>query len=336
MRDSFRKNSWPRAAVRIGGSLFILTLLFCFLPIGDLWSAVRRVSFAVWLLALAGYIGAHTIALIKWRLTANLAGSGLSFAGAARCHFAGQFGNLFLPSIMGGEVIRVGLGLSLARNKSALLLGSLLDRVLDIAALASVMAFGAFLLPGALDAQSRRVFWIVTGSVFLLILVSLALLVALPFQRFSLKIRRRIENVLEALRSVARRPSLLLLSLSLGIATQTSLVMLTAWIGEACGLNLRLSVWLFAWPLAKLAALLPLTQGGIGVREIALGGLLAPFGAPVVLTVAVGLVWETILIAGSLLAGLLSLAASRFSAARPEQVQEAPSAEEKACAMPHS
>jgi glycosyltransferase 2 family protein len=37
---------------------------------------------------------------------------------------------------------------------------------------------------------------------------------------------------------------------------------------------------LFAWPLAKIAAVVPITQGGIGVREAALVVLLAPFGAP--------------------------------------------------------
>ncbi|PYU09947.1 MAG: TIGR00374 family protein, partial [Acidobacteria bacterium] len=55
-----------------------------------------------------------------------------------------------------------------------------------------------------------------------------------------------------------------------------------------------LRAWLFAWPLAKLSALLPVTQGGIGVREVALAALAAPFGAAPVLTVAVGLVWEAI------------------------------------------
>jgi len=42
-----------------------------------------------------------------------------------------------------------------------------------------------------------------------------------------------------------------------------------------------LYVWLFAWPLGRISVLLPVTQGGIGVREAAL----AAFGAAPVLTV---------------------------------------------------
>ena len=66
-------------------------------------------------------------------------------------------------------------------------------------------------------------------------------------------------------------------------------------------------MWFFAWPLAKLAAVLPLTQGGIGVREAALVGLLAPFGAPGPLVLAAGLVWEGVIVAGGLVAGLVAL-----------------------------
>ena len=83
-----------------------------------------------------------------------------------------------------------------------------------------------------------------------------------------------------------------------------------------CGLVLPLRVWLFAWPLAKLAAVLPLTQGGIGVREAALVALLAPFGAPGPLVLAAGLIWEGIIIAGGLIAGATAFLLRRAEAPR--------------------
>jgi len=71
-------------------------------------------------------------------------------------------------------------------------------------------------------------------------------------------------------------------------------------------------VWLFAWPLAKLAALLPLTQGGMGVREAVLVALLLPFGAASSLTLAAGLIWEGIIIAGGLISGLVAFSLRRI------------------------
>jgi uncharacterized membrane protein YbhN (UPF0104 family) len=112
---------------------------------------------------------------------------------------------------------------------------------------------------------------------------------------------------------MARKPARALVALGLGVAFQIALVLLMARIALACGLSVPLRGWLFAYPLAKLSALLPITQGGIGVREAALAALLTPFGAPAVLTVAAGLVWETIIISAGVLGGLFSLWAGQPS-----------------------
>jgi len=90
----------------------------------------------------------------------------------------------------------------------------------------------------------------------------------------------------------------------LGTSVQGTYVVLTALLGITCGLRLPLRVWLFAWPLAKIAAVMPITQGGIGVREAALVVLLAPFGAPASQVLATGIVWEGVIITAGLLAGL--------------------------------
>jgi uncharacterized membrane protein YbhN (UPF0104 family) len=107
----------------------------------------------------------------------------------------------------------------------------------------------------------------------------------------------------------------LLLGWILGTAIQTAFLVLTAKLAVACGLQLPLRDWFFAWPLAKLAAVLPLTQGGIGVREAALVGLLSPFGAAPHLVLAAGLVWEAVVISGGLIAGLVAFVLGRSNRA---------------------
>ena len=324
MTPSRQLRSRSGVVLRVGGSAVILALLFHFLPVGQVWAALRRVPLGLWLFVLAGYLGTHVIGALKWRLMVNLAGAELSFRQAARCYFFGEFGTLFLPSIVGGDVFRLGLALRLARNRAGALLGSLLDRLLDVTALAGVAAFGAFLLPGALDPHSRRVFWTVAAAVAVAIAILLALLWLVPSQRFSYKVRRRFVRLRQAVGSVSRRPHYVLLALGLGVMVQTSFVLLTSVTAVGCELHVPLHGWLFAWPLAKLSSLLPITLGGIGVREVALAALLAPFGAAPVLTVAVGLVWETIIIIGGLLAGLISLLLGRSVAATPAQISSVP------------
>ena len=314
MTPALKTRSWKTVALRAGGSLAVLALLLAFLPRERVWAAIRSVPPLVWLAALAGYMAGHVIGVIKYRMMVNLAGAGLSYPQAAQCYFGGLFGTLFLPSIVGGDLVRAGLGLRMARHRTGFLLGSLIDRMLDILALALLAGAGALLLPGELEPRSRRVF------IVLLILAGVgaaaAILAAalLPVRLVPYKFRRRLVRLRQAARSMRRSPFTVLFSLFGGVMVQGSFAALTVVLAVHCGLFVRLRIWLMAWPLAKISALLPLTQGGLGVREAALAALLAPFGAPPAVTVAVGLLWQTVIISGGLISGLLALVAGRLSA----------------------
>src|SRR6202042_2032745 len=90
----------------------------------------------LWLVVLAGYLAAHCIGAAKYRLVLNLSGTGMTAKQAARCYFAGLFGSLFLPSLIGGDILRVAMALRVAKSKAGVVLGSFVDRISDFAALA--------------------------------------------------------------------------------------------------------------------------------------------------------------------------------------------------------
>jgi uncharacterized membrane protein YbhN (UPF0104 family) len=307
------------AVSRLAIGLAILALLLTLLPRERIWNAIRSISPALWLLVVAGYLAAHALGAMKYRMMVNLGGAELSYPQAAQCYFGGLFGTLFLPSIVGGDVVRVGVGLRMARHRAGFLLGSLIDRLMDVLALALTAAAGAILLPGQLEPRSRRVLLLSMAVVALGAAGAAAILGLLPARRFSFRIRRKLARLRDAERSMRRRPHVVLVSLCGGVAVQSSFVVLTAVLAQACGLHLPLRYWFFAWPLAKLAALIPLSQGGLGVREAALAAMMAPLGAPPALTVAVGLLWETVIYAGGLIAGLVGLVARRMSFRDPAQ-----------------
>jgi hypothetical protein len=264
------------------------------------------------MLVLAGYLASHFVASLKWRLMVNLAGSGLSVPQAVRCYFAGLFSVLFLPSIVGGDIVRATLALRMGRSKAAVLFGSLLDRILDFLVLALLTIAGALLVPGRLSATSRRVFFLAGGGAAILATAVLLAAFLLPARRFSFRIRRQLVRLREAQRAISAQSHLVLAAYLLAICVQGAFILLTMVLANAAGLRLPLQVWIFAWPMAKFSALVPLTQGGIGVREATLAGLLLPFGAPPAMTVAVGLAWEGITIAGALLGGLASYSIGRL------------------------
>ena len=126
--------------------------------------------------------------------------------------------------------------------------------------------------------------------------------------------RRRLVRLRRASRSMVHRPRAVAGALSLAMSVQLIFIALNIALAKSCGLHLFFREWLFAWPLAKLSAAVPVTQGGIGVREAALVALLLPFGAPAALTVAAGLAWDAIMVSGALIAGIFSLLVGRLSA----------------------
>jgi len=313
---------WRSSILRIGGSSLILALLLTFLPFQQVWSAIKRLSPALGLGLLFVFLAIHLLGVVKWRLLINLAGADLNFFQAVRCYYGGLFGNTFLPSLVGGDLVRGGMAFVVSRSKTAVVLGSLVDRIQDVIGLAAIAATGAFLLPSSLDPQIRKIFWTVGGLLVFAGAAGVGSVFVLPVRKLPVIIRRIMVRLRRGIRSVQRHPGRVLLCFCLGIILQCCQVALNLWLGWICGLHLAFSLWLFAWPLAKLSALLPLTQGGIGVREAALVGLLAPFGASPALTAAAGLVFEAITIIGQLSAGAIALLMNRFSSVQNRPLPE--------------
>jgi uncharacterized protein (TIRG00374 family) len=305
---------WTIIVLRWIAALAVLGVLLHFLPLATVRSAIARVPPEHFVAALAGYLLAHALGVLKWRMVVNAAGAELDLATSLQCYGGGLFGTLFLPSIVGGDVIRLAVGLRKSPRPAAVLAGNVVDRFLDVAAQAGLVLLGLLLLPGSLPESLRSIaartllITVAVGAVLFAIVFSLR---RVFLRGRSIRFRRRLARLRHALRSVSSRPHVLVAGWLAGTAIQSTFLVLTAWLAVSCGLRLPLRVWLFAWPLAKLAALLPLTQGGIGVREAALVALLAPFGAAGTLVLASGLVWEGVIVAGGIIAGLAAFIAGR-------------------------
>jgi len=311
------RRSWFFLFARWAAAALILGLLLYLLPLAPLRAALARVPLTRLMAVLLIYLIALTGGITKWHIVVNSAGAQLKFAASAQCYTSGLFGALFLPSIIGGDVARLAVGISHSPRPAAVITGNVADRFLDVAAQLTLVSIGLSLLPGslpvALQAPAKRV--LIAGVLGAAVLFSLVLLLLRPLLRGrSIRFRRRVAQIRHAIRSVARRPLRLLAGWLLGTSIQGTYILLTALLGISCGLALPLRVWLFAWPLAKIAAVMPITQGGIGVREAALVVLLAPFGAPPSQVLATGIVWEGIIITGGLLAGLTAFLLRRADA----------------------
>src|SRR5260370_6595204 len=241
--------SWIFLAVRWAAALLVLGILFYLLPVAPLRSALSRVPLTRFIAVLLIYLVAVTGGITKWHMVVNSAGAQLSFAASAQCYTSGLFGALFLPSIIGGDVARLAVGISRSPRPAAVVTGNVADRFLDVAAQLTLVSLGLILLPGSLpvplQAPAKRVLF----AAILAAAILFGLVVALrrPLLRGrSIRIRRRLAQLRHAIRAVSRRPHRLLFGLRLGTSLLVTYVLLTALLGITCALGLPLRVWLFA------------------------------------------------------------------------------------------
>ncbi len=289
---------WTIIALRWIAALAVLGVLLHFLPLATVRSAIARVPPQYFLAALLGYLLAHALGVLKWRMVVNAAGAQLDFATSLQCYGGGLFGTLFLPSIVGGDVIRLAVGLRRSPRPAAVLAGNVVDRFLDVAAQAGLVALGPRAVAGlvagvaAIDrhahiarshrnwrrADSRRIFPPRHISSRTLLPISP------PSRAFAPRSAQRLARARTSSSpdgSPARPFNPRFSSSPRGSQPRA-----------ACNSRCASGCSPGRWQNSPL--LLPLTQGGIGVREAALVALLAPFGAAGTLVLAAGLVWEGI------------------------------------------
>src|SRR5882724_6668057 len=144
---------WIVIAVRWVAAILVLAVLLHFLPVAPLRSALTQVPLTRFVLILIGYGIAHLFGIVKWQLIVNAAGAELDFKTSAQCYTGGLFGTLFLPSIVGGDVVRLAVGLRRSPRPAAVFAGNVADRFLDVCAQAGLVFLGLILLPGSVPQQ---------------------------------------------------------------------------------------------------------------------------------------------------------------------------------------
>lgn len=292
---------WRPWLIRLAGSALLLALVLAFVPLDQLRAGFSRIHPVTFLLVLVVFAAGHTLAAAKWWM---LMGAPFAFLLAVRAHFAGLAANLCLPTVAGGDAVRAAMAYRALPDAGRIAAAATADRIIDIGALAAIAVVGAI----QADAGSETA---VTALVLILgigatLLWATPWLVSTIWTRFpSLPLRGIAEAVGSALSDLSKRPGLLIFTWALSVGIQCLFILLALVFARAVGLEIGFAQWAFAWALAKIIAILPVSINGLGLREASLATILAPFGAPSGLVVAAGLAWQVVLFVTGALGALV-------------------------------
>lgn len=270
-----RSRTWLVVRCLLGLGILVAILAgIDFDRLSRLW---RPAVFLYLVSSVAILVAAQLVSAARWRIL--LLNDEVRWAFLARLYLVGTFFSAFLPTSVGGDAVRIGAlareGISLRRSVASVLF----DRFLGVLGMIPLFATGALLVAGdpglllsrlTLNASAAEL--VAISAVGLCVLAGSALF-------FRRRMRDKIIQFGDELRALAGSRFKLSLVVALGVVVQAMYVAAWAMLMPAARLEIGWPVLLFAVPVVSIAAMLPVSIAGLGVREgvwiVLLGGTFA-------------------------------------------------------------
>jgi glycosyltransferase 2 family protein len=263
-------------------SVGLLMWLFRSTDLSRLWDYVAKASFAWLAIALVLYLAQLLVSAWRWGLLLDAQHVQVPWRKLVDSYMVAYFFNNFLPSNIGGDVVRVRDTAGDTGSKTLATTVILFDRVIGVMALMLIAAVGATssatagegrLLPWTWLPPLPWVLWpaLVAAAAALIVALerpgSVALLLH-PLRTLHAEwVGERIERVVAALGRFRDRPQTLVWCFVGAICVQGILVVFYLAIVRSMGIPVPLWHLAVIIPLSFVVQMLPISVNGFGVRE---------------------------------------------------------------------
>lgn len=263
---------------------------------------------------LASTAAALFVSVWRWQIVLETMDKPVRFRPLLSHVFAGQLLSNVLPSTVGGDVLRVQRAAKTTGSAPIAFASVVLDRISGMAALPFIAFVGIALDP--------EVIWLgkasqISAVAALLTLVGLSAVLFVAGHvrlggRFAkhtswMRVIGALHIGIHQIRLHPRNAGRIFLAACL---QQVAVIATFAFAARALDMNVKFAVLVAFVPVVSIAQVLPLSVGGLGVREGMLALLLKPLGVPTARSVALGILWYALMVFVSLF-GVPALASRR-------------------------
>jgi len=294
-------------------SALLLTILFWRVDRPTVLRTVQALPLKVFLGCAALYILGYLISTLRWQRLLLAEGIRLPLWRLTLVYFEAAFFNLFLPTLIGGDIVRGYTIYRITQGHDASIPSILVDRLSGFAALVGIALI-------ALGLASRQVRDPQVAVMILAVAVAFSVVIAVLLhdrmkERASglLRIVRltrfqaKLQGMVEALQRYRGHRRALGQAIALSVLLQALIIVTYYLIGA--GLNLRVPIaYFFLYvPLITFVAMLPVSVAGLGVREGGAVYFFAKVGVDTATALTMSLVWFSLTLVVSGLGGLAFL-----------------------------
>jgi len=238
--------------LRLLGTL-VATVLIVLLIQQEGWSeivgALKQISPFSFLLALASLLISRIFVIARWHVLLQSGGVKIPFSRTTELTLMGLFASNFLPTTIGGDVVRLTGVMQMGFDRAICLASIAADRIIGLAGMALVVPFGLIPAWNSLGQATQN---------------SLTLMASLE------RPTRFVRRTLETFSTWLHQPRALIASLLCTFGNMLFIFVAVYILIE--GLGNHVSFWLIAglWSLAYFVTLIPISINGYGVQELSL------------------------------------------------------------------
>jgi uncharacterized membrane protein YbhN (UPF0104 family) len=278
-------------AVEVAVSLGLLTILFSRVDLSALWGAARRAS-AVWLAIALGIYFVNVLASTwRWRLLLAAQGIDVPPRSLLSSYLVAGFFNNFLPSTIGGDVVRIRDTARQAQSKTLATAIVFVDRALGLMGLVLVAALGATMAVVVKGQEAAPIwpYWLWGAFAIGMTAVAPAVLAPVGVGRLLRPLTalnpgwvgERIEKITAALARFRDRPAALAGCFTGAVVVQMLLVGFHFAIVYALAMPITLWDLAVIVPVSFIIQMLPVSVNGYGVREATFTFYFSRLGLPI-------------------------------------------------------
>ncbi len=296
-----------KSLIKILLSIAMLTLVYYSAERRHLLETFQSISLSTVLLVVVGYTVGQLMSSVKWWTIARSGGIDVPYPTALKAYFIGMFVNCFGLGMVGGDAVR-GLLIAQGQPKKTEGVASVVaDRIHGLTVL------GIIAIVTSLTLGNDRVQWPLLSGLIVLVLGFIAAWIVGPWVLTHLP---GINNTRLAakLRQVAaifpRDPKTLTVITAISVVFHSLQISLHAVMAAGLGVSIPLTTLFVVIPFVNIAASLPISWNGLGVREKSYETFLVA-SSPALMTseqaIAFGALWLLAVMTTSAIGGIVAL-----------------------------
>jgi uncharacterized protein (TIRG00374 family) len=318
------RRGWTPLAAKLLVSAALLALLLWRVDARHLVGTLRALPLPVFVASFLLYAFGYVLSTIRWRGLLRAEGIRLGLGRLLLVYFQGAFFNLFLPSLIGGDIFRGYALYKITRGHDAAVASILVDRLSGFAALMGIALVA--LAIAQQDIQDPQVTVMILAVALLFAAVVLVIqnprLSALASRLLAIlrlgRYRSRLQGMVESLQRYRQHRAALGRALLLSVLLQTLIIVTYYFIGRSLDLGVPLACFFLYVPLITALAMLPVSVAGLGVRESGVVYFFGKVGVDGGTALAMSLIWFSLSALVSSLGGLALLLDLHLAKRSPE------------------